>query len=84
MNGKILELFCAAKFDPDRVDSNLYYSLSEEGVKKFAELIIRECGILADQYNFEKHHNTINPIKTTAYEFITNHFGIKQAGLEFR
>ena len=46
-------------------------------IETFAEIIIKECGILADQYNFEKNAGTINPLKTTAYEFITQHFGIK-------
>lgn len=47
-------------------------------VEEFVELIIRECGILADQYNFEKNNGTINPCKVTAYEFITEHFGVEE------
>ena len=50
---------------------------STEQFEKFAELIVRECGILADQYNFEKNRGTINPLKTTAYEFIKQQFGVE-------
>ena len=44
---------------------------------KFAELIIKECGILADEYNREKYLGNINPFEVTAYEFINKYFGVK-------
>lgn len=44
---------------------------------KFAELIVKECGILADMYQREVKLGTINSLNTTCYEFITKHFGIE-------
>jgi hypothetical protein len=48
-------------------------------VNHFAELIVRECGILADQYQFEKKNP--NPLATERLpllpsDFIYEHFGV--------
>ena len=52
----------------------------EKGREKFAELIVRECGILADQYQFEKKNP--NPLATERLpllpsDFIYEHFGVE-------
>ena len=49
--------------------------------EKFAELIVRECGILADQYQFEKKNP--NPLATERLpllpsDFIYEHFGVEE------
>lgn len=49
--------------------------------EKFAELIIRECALLSDQYQFEK--NTSNPLRVKPLplvpsEFINEHFGVEE------
>lgn len=55
----------------------VYYKFSQE---KFAQLIVRECGILADQYQFEKKNP--NPLATERLpllpsDFIYEHFGVE-------
>lgn len=50
----------------------------EGNIEKLIELVIRECGILADMYNYQVKQKDINPLKTTAYEFINKHFGIEK------
>ena len=54
---------------------------SELDEEKFAELIVRECGILADQYQFEKKNP--NPLATErlpllSSDFIYEHFGVRE------
>jgi hypothetical protein len=58
----------------------VYYKFNQE---KFAELIVRECGILADQYQFEKKNP--NPLATERLpllpsDFIYKHFGVEVKG----
>ena len=75
MNQRIRELAEQATKHYPATESSGEFSTFD--IAKFAELIVRECGILADQYNFEKNRGTINPFKTTAYEFIKQHFGVE-------
>ena len=56
------------------------YWEGEVSAEKFAELIVRECGILADQYHFEKKNP--NPLATERLpllpsDFIYEHFGVE-------
>jgi len=56
------------------------YVTEELDEQKFAELIVKECGLLADQYQFEK--NTPNPLRVKRLdlvpsEFIKKHFGVE-------
>jgi hypothetical protein len=62
---------------------SVFYNEDEEiwetDLEKFAELIVRECGILADQYQFEKKNP--NPLATERLpllpsDFIYEHFGV--------
>jgi len=55
-------------------------TLHSVDLEKFAELIVKECGLLADQYQFEK--NTPNPLRVKRLdlvpsEFIKKHFGVE-------
>jgi len=74
MNTRIRELLVEAR---EQTKEGKWNAPTAVWAEKFAELIVRECGILADQYNFEKNRRTINPFKTTAYEFIKQHFGVE-------
>lgn len=56
----------------------VYENVSEEFRQRFAKLLIKECGILAGMYNYEKAKGTIDPMITTEYDFITKHFGIEE------
>ena len=75
MNERIRELAHEAglpTYNPDGIPTKL---------EKFAELIVRECGILADQYQFEKKNP--NPLATERLpllpsDFIYEHFGVEE------
>lgn len=50
-------------------------------VERLAELIIKECGILSDQYQFEKNNPSplsIKPLPLIPSEFIYKYFGIEE------
>ena len=49
----------------------------ELDLEKFAELIIRECGHLAEAYSYEVKMGTINFARTTVHEFMLEYFGVK-------
>lgn len=51
----------------------------DEVYQKFAELIIKECGMLIDQYQFEKNNPNslrVKPLPLIPSEFIYQYFGI--------
>ena len=85
MNEKIKEFFSEATFEPDRLVDGIYYpyiplqyscepcryTITDDGIQKFAELIIQECRIalrpmLRDMISREE-----------AYELIKEHFGVE-------
>lgn len=52
----------------------VYENVSQEFRERFAELLIKECGILADAYSYERAQGKIDPMVTSAHDFIVNHF----------
>jgi hypothetical protein len=75
MNKRIQKLFNEAGFHQPEMERLGI----EDKFEKFAELIVRECGILADQYRFEKKNP--NPLATERLpllpsDFIYEHFGV--------
>ena len=76
MNERIAKLYEQAIVIEDGGD----FVAGELDPVKFAELIVRECGILADQYQFEKKNP--NPLATERLpllpsDFIYEHFGVE-------
>lgn len=55
----------------------VYDNVSQEFRERFAELFIKECGILVDMYNYERAQGKIDPLVTSAHDFIVNHFEAK-------
>jgi hypothetical protein len=82
MNGRINDLALQAHDYTGKVISSTGWLNGDEIFEqKFAELIIRECALLSDQFQFEK--NTSNPLRVKPLplvpsEFINEHFGVEE------
>jgi hypothetical protein len=68
MNGRIQKLAEQAGYKP-LLGFDFANSLEETYLKKFAELIIRECGAVADE-NYERY-------TPTSSQDLLHHFGIE-------
>jgi len=73
MNERIRELAigCAIQLDWDFPSDTKEYTFSSVGVEKFAELIVRECSIIADE--FADEHLRVLPSTR-----IKQHFGVAE------
>lgn len=71
MNERIqkLAIGCAIQLDWDFPSDPKEYTFSSAGVEKFAELIVRECSIIADE--FADEHLRVLPSTR-----IKQHFGV--------
>ena len=75
MNEKIKEFAfeCARELDWDPPTEPKTYTFTEAGIEKFAELIVRECAGVADDWyrNHDKIHS--DPMS-----YVLAHFGVEE------
>jgi len=81
MNERIKQLAEQAHEYTDRAIYSSGWSNGDEIFEEnFAELIIQECAILADQYQFERNipnPRRVEPLPLVPSDFILQHFGVK-------
>jgi hypothetical protein len=86
MNERIKQFFSEATFEPDRLVDGIYYpyiplqcsgepwrhTITDDGIQKFAELIIEECGVAL--------HPMMRDMisRGQAHQLIKEHFGIEE------
>ena len=79
MNERIRELAEQAFFDESTsLPSTKMYTFSEHKMKKFVELIVRQCGYYADIFEAVGCPDDMDPTETKPSDYIKKHFGVEE------
>jgi hypothetical protein len=81
MNERIKELAEQAGFELDDelvLESQPIYYITQEEFKKFAELIVKQCGYYADIFESLGCPLDMDPTETKPSDYIKKHFGVEQ------